>query len=181
MHQSCISHASVLYCLLHCPLSLAIHDQVKCQCPQMAKDLMCCYIILHIACWMWTLRHTFIVHALFRKTRQKWNATLFAIHDQVKCQCPQLAKDLMCCYIIVHIACWMWTLRHTFIVHALFRKTRRKRNATLFFIEGAVQWLNLVFYVIPNIYLVIKPCYWISHVIFWCGWVRWTCWNTVGS
>ena len=62
---------------------------------------------------------------------------------------------------------------------AVPRKTRRKRNATLFFIEGAVQWLNLVFWVTPNMYLVVKPCYFLSHVVFWCGWVRWTCWNTV--
>ena len=64
---------------------------------------------------------------------------------------------------------------------AVSRKTRRKRNATLFFIEGAVQWLNLVFWVIPNVYLVVKPCYLLSRVVFWCGWVRWTCWNTVSS
>lgn len=62
---------------------------------------------------------------------------------------------------------------------AVFRKTRRKRNATLFFIEGTVQWLNLVFWVAPNIYLLVKPCYYLANVIFWCGWVRWTCWNTV--
>ena len=59
------------------------------------------------------------------------------------------------------------------------RKVRRKRNATLFFIEAAVQSVNLVFYIVPNIYILKRPCYFFGHVIFWCGWVRWTCWNTV--
>ena len=54
-----------------------------------------------------------------------------------------------------------------------------KRNAMLFFIEGAVQWLNLVFWVVPNVYLLVNPCYFYGGAIFWCGWARWTCWNTV--
>ncbi len=64
---------------------------------------------------------------------------------------------------------------------ALCRKVRRKRNATLFFIEAAVQSVNLVFYIVPNIYLLKEPCYFFGHVVFWCGWVRWTCWNTVSA
>ena len=62
---------------------------------------------------------------------------------------------------------------------ALCRKVRRKRNATLFFIEAAVQSVNLVFYILPNIYLLKEPCYFFGRVVFWCGWGRWTCWNTV--
>ncbi len=64
---------------------------------------------------------------------------------------------------------------------ALRRKVRRKRNATLFFIEAAVQSVNLVFYIVPNIYLLKEPCYFFGRVVFWCGWVRWTCWNTVSA
>ncbi|DBA97089.1 hypothetical protein WJX77_003952 [Trebouxia sp. C0004] len=56
-------------------------------------------------------------------------------------------------------------------------KVRRKRNATLFSIEAAVQSVNLVFYIVPNIYLLKEPCYFFGPVVFWCGWVRWTCWN----
>ena len=67
----------------------------------------------------------------------------------------------------------------THVIVAWCRKVRRKRNATLFFIEAAVQSVNLVFYIVPNIYLLKEPCYFFGHVIFWCGWVRWTCWNTV--
>ena len=59
------------------------------------------------------------------------------------------------------------------------RTPRRKRNAILFFTEAAVQWLNLIFYILPNAYLLIKPCKWGSPFVFWCGWIRWTCWNTV--
>ena len=38
----------------------------------------------------------------------------------------------------------------------LNREAKRKRLAMLFGLEGAVQWLNLVFYVIPNIWLLFK-------------------------
>ncbi len=61
----------------------------------------------------------------------------------------------------------------------LHREAKRKRLAMLFGLEGAVQWLNLVFYVIPNIWLLFKPCYYFSPVITICAWVRWSCWNTV--
>ena len=72
---------------------------------------------------------------------------------------------------------------HLYMHHCMytvtFRKTRRKRSAAFLYVEGAVQWLNLVFWVVPNIYLLLKPCYFLGPVVFWCGWVRWTCWNTV--
>ncbi|KAA6426189.1 MAG: hypothetical protein FRX49_04041 [Trebouxia sp. A1-2] len=58
-------------------------------------------------------------------------------------------------------------------------KIRRKRNATLFFIEAAVQWVNLLFYIVSNAYLLKEPCYFFGRVVFWCGWIRWTCWNTL--
>jgi len=61
----------------------------------------------------------------------------------------------------------------------LCRNIRRKRNATLFFIEAAVQWVNLIFYTVSNAYLLKEPCYFFGRVVFWCGWIRWTCWNTV--
>ena len=59
------------------------------------------------------------------------------------------------------------------------RRPRQKRNAILFFTEAAVQCLNLTFYLIPNLYLLFRPCHELMPIIFWCGWVRWTCWNTV--
>ncbi len=61
----------------------------------------------------------------------------------------------------------------------LVRKPRQKRNAILFFMEAAVQCLNLTFYLIPNTYILCRPCHQLTPLVFWSGWVRWTCWNTV--
>lgn len=41
--------------------------------------------------------------------------------------------------------------------------------------------INLVCYIIPNVYLLHNPSHFYSVVVNWCGWVRWTCWNTVSS
>ena len=59
------------------------------------------------------------------------------------------------------------------------RKHRQKRNVTLILVEGIVQWLNLLFYIIPNSMLYSNPCYITSGSWYWFGFARWTCWNTV--
>jgi len=48
----------------------------------------------------------------------------------------------------------------------LCRSIRRKRNATLFYIEAAVQWVNLIFYTVSNAYLLKEPCYFFGRVVF---------------
>lgn len=63
----------------------------------------------------------------------------------------------------------------------LCRTHRRKRNVILFFLEGAVQWVNLVFYLAPNVHLFYSPCQLFAPFTLWAGFVRWTCWNTVGN
>ena len=69
---------------------------------------------------------------------------------------------------------------HAFIcLRDACRKAKRKRYTDLFLMETAVQWLNLVAYITPNIYLLCNTYAFDSSVVFWCGWVRWTCWNTV--
>ncbi|KAL0038251.1 hypothetical protein WJX79_010181 [Trebouxia sp. C0005] len=55
----------------------------------------------------------------------------------------------------------------------------RKRVTILFMVEAAVQGINLVCYIIPNVYLLHNPSHFYSVVVNWCGWVRWTCWNTL--
>lgn len=62
---------------------------------------------------------------------------------------------------------------------SVFRKPRQKRIAILFFTEAAVQCVNLTCYLIPNAYLLRNYCNEQAPLIFYCGWVRWTCWNTV--
>lgn len=59
------------------------------------------------------------------------------------------------------------------------RKHRQKRNVTLIMLEAILQWLNLIFFVLPNAFLVANPCYLIADVWYWFGFVRWTCWNSV--
>ena len=50
---------------------------------------------------------------------------------------------------------------------------------TLHAVEAAVQWVNLVFYLAPNAYVLSNPCKVQTPFILVCGFVRWTCWNTV--
>lgn len=64
---------------------------------------------------------------------------------------------------------------------AACRRHRQRRNVTLIMVEAILQWLNLIFYVLPNALLVSNPCYITSGTWFWFGFVQWTCWNTVSS
>lgn len=60
------------------------------------------------------------------------------------------------------------------------RTPRSKRLTCLFLIETALQAVNLVFYISPNVYALCKPFgFFYSAFISWCRWARWTCWNTV--
>jgi len=59
------------------------------------------------------------------------------------------------------------------------RKHRQKRNVTLIVLEAILQWLNLVFYVVPNALNVADPCFIIADDWSYLGFARWTCWNTV--
>ncbi|KAL0042227.1 hypothetical protein WJX77_006708 [Trebouxia sp. C0004] len=58
-------------------------------------------------------------------------------------------------------------------------KHRQKRNVTLIVLEAILQWLNLVFYVVPNALNVANTCYFIADDWFYLGFARWTCWNTI--
>ncbi len=69
---------------------------------------------------------------------------------------------------------------HNMCVFCTYRTPRQERSAILFFTEAAVQSVNLLFYLVPNAYLLTDPCLQQTPLIFWSGWVRWTCWNTVG-
>jgi len=60
-----------------------------------------------------------------------------------------------------------------------YRTPRQKRSAILFFTEAAVQSVNLLFYLVPNAYILTNTCLQQTPLVFWSGWVRWTCWNTV--
>jgi len=64
-------------------------------------------------------------------------------------------------------------------MHGEYRLPKRKRHTVLFLTETALQGINLLCYIAPNIYLLCKPFAFYSTVVCCCGWARWTCWNTV--
>jgi hypothetical protein len=50
---------------------------------------------------------------------------------------------------------------------------------TLIVAEGSLQWLNLIFYVVPNVLNAADPCFIFAGNWAYLGLARWTCWNTV--
>ncbi|EIE21255.1 alpha/beta-hydrolase [Coccomyxa subellipsoidea C-169] len=58
-------------------------------------------------------------------------------------------------------------------------KPRRKKLATLLFTELVAQWVNVTFFLVPNIQLLANPCGMFSVLVPYCAIVRWTCWNTI--
>eukprot|EP00884_Botryococcus_braunii_P001515 jgi/Botrbrau1/11364/Bobra.0038s0112.1 len=56
---------------------------------------------------------------------------------------------------------------------------RRFRSATLHGTECLIQWINIIFYLIPNINVLADVCNFLSPLVGYCALVRWTCWNTM--
>lgn len=67
------------------------------------------------------------------------------------------------------------------VMESSCRKPKRKRHTVLFLTETALQGINTLAYIAPNIYVLCAPDHFLSPAIYWCGWVRWTCWNTVSQ
>ncbi|KAL0050321.1 hypothetical protein WJX82_008957 [Trebouxia sp. C0006] len=101
--------------------------------------------------------------------------------------------------IVNHTATWVWNvaigsicllLVTVFLGNLLWRvldavrlhkhwKHRQKRNVTLIVAEGSLQWLNLIFYVVPNVLNAADPCFIFAGNWAYLGLARWTCWNTI--
>jgi hypothetical protein len=47
------------------------------------------------------------------------------------------------------------------------------------YIEAMAQIINLVFYILPNSYMLARPCGWRDSLVLWCTFVSWSCWNTL--
>lgn len=45
------------------------------------------------------------------------------------------------------------------------RKKRRKRFAVLMLTELVAQWINVAFFIIPNVYLLARPCDYFSKIV----------------
>ena len=102
---------------------------------------------------------------------------LLASDVMLRMSCPvNQSASAACLCACLHIL-QLQTMRQYCV--SMFRRPRQKRNATLFFTEAAVQCLNLLFYLLPNIYVLRQPCNQLAPFVFWSGWVRWTCWNLV--
>ncbi|KAK9788602.1 hypothetical protein WJX73_002360 [Symbiochloris irregularis] len=75
--------------------------------------------------------------------------------------------------VFVHRVLRTWHLHQTW-------RPRRKRMAGLAFALGVIQVVNLVFWIVPNAYILalFPTCAWFEVLIVACGVVRWTCWNS---
>lgn len=56
---------------------------------------------------------------------------------------------------------------------------RRYKGTVVLFIEAVAQMLNLSFFVIANVYVLVRPCGWRDDIVLWTAFVSWTCWNTL--
>ncbi|KAK9818417.1 hypothetical protein WJX72_012370 [[Myrmecia] bisecta] len=56
---------------------------------------------------------------------------------------------------------------------------RRRKQACLCLCELVVQMVNLVFYLVPNVYTLLHACAWYHPIVHVSGLLRWTCWNTL--
>ena len=54
---------------------------------------------------------------------------------------------------------------------------RRRRSATLFYIEAILQLINLLVWLAGNADVLVHRCAWFSLPVTWLSWVSWTCWN----
>ncbi|KAK9907744.1 hypothetical protein WJX75_009081 [Coccomyxa subellipsoidea] len=56
---------------------------------------------------------------------------------------------------------------------------RRFKGTVVLFVEAISQLLNLSFFVIPNVYVLVRPCGWRDDIVLWSAFASWTCWNTL--
>ena len=56
---------------------------------------------------------------------------------------------------------------------------RRFKGTIVLFVEAIFQLLNLSFFVIPNVYVLVRPCGWRDDIVLWSAFASWTCWNTL--
>lgn len=56
---------------------------------------------------------------------------------------------------------------------------RRFKGTVVLFVEAISQLLNLSFFIIPNVYVLVRPCGWRDDIVLWSAFASWTCWNTL--
>ncbi|KAK9817879.1 hypothetical protein WJX72_003574 [[Myrmecia] bisecta] len=80
--------------------------------------------------------------------------------------------------ILVSLGRYLW---HMWVAKRAGKQwtKRRWRLACLCLCELNVQLINLVVYLLPNVYTLAHGCGWYDPLIRACGLIRWTCWNTL--
>lgn len=56
---------------------------------------------------------------------------------------------------------------------------RRYRGSVVLYTEAIAQIINLAVYVLPNAYMIARPCGWRDALVMWSAFVSYTCWNTL--
>ena len=46
-------------------------------------------------------------------------------------------------------------------------------------LEAVTQIVNLGFFILPNAYVLARPCAWRGPIVLWSNFVMFTCWNTL--
>ncbi len=56
---------------------------------------------------------------------------------------------------------------------------RRYKSTVLLMIETITQVVNLCFFILPNAYVLARPCGWRDPIVLWSNFVIFSCWNTL--
>ncbi|BDA51093.1 hypothetical protein COCOBI_17-3130 [Coccomyxa sp. Obi] len=86
-------------------------------------------------------------------------------------------KSIPLTNVVFGSLCWA-ALTATILIY-IVRKPRRRKLAVLLFTELVVQWINVSFFLVPNINLLARPCDVWFILVPYCAIVRWTCWNII--
>ena len=84
------------------------------------------------------------------------------------------------CLMLLGVACCIFLHRVRCAIRSKKRWSSRRRRFVL--MSGAelfIQTINSVFYLVPNVAVMAKDCFWFSPLVIWSSFVRWSCWNCI--
>ena len=56
---------------------------------------------------------------------------------------------------------------------------RRYKTTVVLMAETISQIINLIVFILPNAYVLARPCGWRDPIVLWCNFVSFSCWNTL--
>ena len=110
---------------------------------------------------------------------QSYPAELVCIHARLKLLCRLPNHKLRLAREVYSQLCMIAHPHTAMLVCLTSRLTRVRVSATVLAMEATVQWINLVFYLAPNVYVLRNPCNILTAPVYTSGFVQWSCWNTV--